>query len=494
MSNKTDTFVLELYLLQMNKLFHIKLISTVVLTMLCSACGEDRTHEYEEKTQKDRWIETQMKQYYLWYADMPTLKETSYFNDPETFFKSLLSTKCRSGKGDTFSYFEETDDTTEGASSNIYLDDTSTYGFDFAIYSDPTGKTTHRMARVLYVLADTPAAKAGLRRGDWIVSINGYNITANNSSELINGDAITLSVCDLGVKQSGETVEYVWGDATDLSLSASVSIESNPFYYVGIIDDTSYSGKKVGYMMYDHFAEGTDTESTKYRDKMKEHFAYFKSNGVTDFILDLRYNPGGYVTCVTDLCSYLAPASSLGQPLYTLKYNDLNTSSNKTTMLSTDAAAENLNLSTLYVITSQYTASASEATIQCLKPYMDVKVLGSTTVGKNCASLEFKSDYGFTLHPIVAYLYNSKDESDYEDGINPDYYYSEISNVYNLGTIGDPNTDLMLYYTMLWVRNGSLDLPTTSDGLTTKRAAGNALSPIDVTLSHRRCQGIMLTE
>ncbi len=478
----------------MNKLFHTKLIGTVVLAVLCSACGEDRTHEYEEKTQKDRWIETQMKQYYLWYADMPAVKETSYFNDPETFFKSLLSKKCRNGKGDTFSYFEETDDTTEGVSSSIFLDDTSTYGFDFALYADPTGKTTRRMARVLYVLADSPAAKAGLRRGDWIVSINGHNITTNNSSELIKGDAITLSVCDLGLKLSGETVEYAWSEATDLNLSASVYIESNPFYYVGIIDDTSYSGKKVGYLMYDHFAEGTDTENTKYKDAMKDYFAYFKSNGVTDFILDLRYNPGGLASCVTDLCSYLAPASCLGQPLFTLKYNDLNTGSNKTMTLHTDAAAENLNLSTLYVITSQYTASASEATIQCLKPYMDVKVFGNTTVGKNCASLEFKSNYGFTLHPIVAYLYDSKGESDYEDGINPDYYYNEISNVYNLGTIGDPNTDLMLYYTMLWIRNGSLDLPTTSDGLATKQAADEALSPIDVSLDRRHYQGIMLTE
>ncbi len=480
----------------MNKLSHTKLIGIVLLTVFCAACGEDRTYEYEEKTQKDRWIEQQMKQYYLWYEDMPTLTESSYFSDPETFFKSLLSKKCRSGKGDTFSYFEETESSTDGTSGSLTLDKTSTYGFDFLMYSDPTGKTSNNMARVLYVLADSPAADARLQRGDWIVSFNGNAITTSNYKELMKGDAITLNVCDLEADQSEETTEYTWGTARELSLSASVQMETSPFYAVCTIDDTEYSGKKVGYMMYDHFEAGTDTESTKYKDLMKQVFAYFKSAEVTDFILDLRYNPGGYVSCVTDLCSYLAPSSCLGKSLFTLKYNDLNTASNMTQTLSTDVAAENLDLSTVYVITSKYTASASEAVINCLKPYMDVKILGSTTVGKNCASAEFKSDYGFTLFPIIAYLYNSNDEADYEDGIEPDYYYNELGEPYRLGAIGNPMEDLPLYYTLLWIRNGSVDLPTSSSSssLSTKRADDGELTHFDSSIERKRCKGLILSE
>jgi len=479
----------------MNRLSHIRLTGIALIALFCAACGEDRTYEYEEKTQKDRWIAQQMNQYYLWYEDMPTLTESSYFSDPEDFFKSLLSKKCRSGKGDTFSYYEETESTTDGTSSSIQLDKTSTYGFDFLLYSDPTGGTSSYMARVLYVLTGSPAADAGLQRGDWIVAFDGNAITQSNYKGLMKGDALTLSVCDLETVESDGSTKYTWSETRELSLSASVQMETSPFYLTGTIDDTSYSGKKVGYLMYDHFATGTDTESTKYRNQMKQLFATFKSEGVTDFILDLRYNPGGYVTCVTDLCSYLAPSSCLGKPLFTLKYNDLNTSANTTQALDTEAAAENLNLSTVYVITSKYTASASEAVINCLKPYMDVKVLGSTTVGKNCASAEFKSDYGFTIYPIIAYVYNCNDETDYEDGINPNYYYSEIDEAYHLGTIGDPMSDRMLYYTMLWIRNGSLDLPTTSSSssLSTKAGAGK-LTHLDSSIEQKRCKGIILSE
>ena len=52
--------------------------------------------------------------------------------------------------------------------------------------------------------------------------------------------------------------------------------------------------------------QATDTE---YREQMKQIFARFKGQSPDAFILDLRYNPGGYLSCATDLGSYLAPRS-----------------------------------------------------------------------------------------------------------------------------------------------------------------------------------------
>ncbi len=466
-------------------------LCTVVVLFIFASCGEDRSGEYAELTQEDRWIEQQMQNIYLWYYDMPTVKEENYFAEPKEFFESLLSTKCRDGEGDHFSYFESDKTDNSATDNSLLIDETSSYGFDFMIYNDPTGTTAHKMARVLFVLPDSPADEAGLKRGDWILKVRGINVTDNNYGYLLQGGATTLTTASLNSTTEEGEIVLSWGEETTLEIGASRQVTSNPFYKVEVF---SQSGKNIGYLMYDHYSPGPTDTSTEYNEKMKQIFGDFKSRGVNEFILDLRYNPGGVMSCITELCSFLAPVQNLGQPLFSLQYNNLNTNRNTTSHLNANLAAQNLGLNTLYVITSPYTASASETTIYCLKPYMDVKVIGSTTVGKNVASLGIASPYNFTLHPIVATIYNCKNQSDYENGIRPDYFYNEFSNTDPLGEIGDPQSDALLKYTIQWILNGSLNLPTTETGIASFRSNGRELSPHFTTLDHKRARGNILTE
>ena len=125
---------------------------------------------------------------------------------------------------------------------------------------------------------------------------------------------------------------------------------------------------------------------------------------------------------------------------------------------------------------------------------MDVKVIGSTTVGKNVASIGLVSPYNFTLHPIVATVYNSKNESDYEGGIHPDYYYNEFSSVAPLGEIGNPNSDALLSYTKQWILNGSLNLPTEEASTAAFRSSPRELSPLFTTLDYKRVRGNRIVE
>lgn len=467
-------------------------LCTVVLSFIFASCGEDRSGEYAELTQEDRWIEQQMQNIYLWYYDMPTVKEENYFAEPKEFFESLLSTKCRNGEGDHFSYFESNEPDNSTTDNSLRIDETSSYGFDFMIYNDPTGTTAHKMARVLFVLPDSPADEAGLKRGDWILKVKGLNVTDNNYGYLLQGGATTLTTASLTpITEEGEIL-LSWGEETTLEIGASRQVISDPFYKMAVF---SQSGKNIGYLMYDHYSPGPTDASTEYSEKMKQIFADFKSQGVNEFILDLRYNPGGVMSCITELCSFLAPVQSLGQPLFSLQYNNLNTNRNSTSKLNADLAAQNLDIHTLYVITSPYTASASETTIYCLKPYMDVKVIGSATVGKNVASIGIVSPYNFTLHPIVATVYNCENKSDYENGIRPDYLYNEFSTAAPLGEIGDPQSDALLGYTIQWILNGSLNLPTTEEtSAASFRSSERELSPVFTTLDHKKVRGNLLTK
>lgn len=477
----------------MNRISNYSLLGLFVLLLTCTSCGEDRSGEYAALTQEDRWIEQQMQNIYLWYYDMPTVKEENYFAEPKEFFQSLLSTKCRNGEGDTFSTFESTASDNSTTGNSLHIDETSSYGFDFTIYSDPTGTTAHKMARVLFVLPDSPAEECGLKRGDWITKVGKANVTENNYGYLIQGGATTLTIANLNYTVENEEIVLSWGEETTLEIGASRQVSSNPFYKTAIFNENQ-SGKNIGYLMYDRYAPGVTDTGTEYNEEMKQLFANFKNEGVNEFILDLRYNPGGAVSCITELCSFLAPAEHLGQPLFSLQYNNLNTDRNSTYKLNTELASQNLGISTLYVITSPYTASASETTIYCLKPYMNVKVIGSTTVGKNVASIGLVSPYNFTLHPIVATIYNCENKSDYEDGIQPDYFYNEFTNPAPLGEIGNPNSDALLGYTIQWILNGSLDLPTTATSNAALRSSQIEFSPYFTTLNHKRIQGNQISE
>ena len=216
-------------------------------------------------------------------------------------------------------------------------------------------------------------------------------------------------------------------------------------------------------MMYNAFATGpTDNPYDEtYNNQMRSIFAGFKGANVNDFILDMRYNPGGYLSCSQVLASLLAPADKLGQPYCSLAFNDLNETKDTTYTLREDlTGGNNLNLSRLYVIVTDQTASASEAVINCLRPYMEIKLIGTKTEGKNVASLPIKTEEfpGIILHPIVAIVNNSKGESNYFKGMTPDYELNEADNaklVDALQPLGDTN-EYLLKNTLTLVTTGSI--------------------------------------
>lgn len=387
------------------------------LALLATSCGEDRTWQYEELIAEDLWIKAEMDNIYLWKDDMPADDDLDFFQPAATFFQNLLSRSCQDGKGDPYSYLEDQTEETRA------IDRESTYGFDFLLFQ-PTQTPRQIVARVTLVQKGSPAEKAGLKRGNWISQVNGEALTNSNYEEsLYNGAGIDLTLARADTAQG----TALWTDTATIHMEASQRIENNPFYA-----DTVYhiGNRRIAYLMYNAFSTGPDDAAADntYNNQMRAIFGRFKTAGTTDFILDLRYNPGGYLSCSQVLASLLAPAEAFGQPYCHLAFNDLNTARDTTYTLREDlAGGNNLGLNRLYVITTGQTASASEAVINGLKPYMEVILVGTGTEGKNVASMPVSSPEhpGIILHPIVAQLSNAKGESDYHNGIAPDHEYDE---------------------------------------------------------------------
>src|SRR5690554_908764 len=135
--------------------------------------------------------------------------------------------------------------------------------------------------------------------------------------------------------------------------------------------------------MYNGFTRRYDVE-------LNNAFAQFKADGVTDLVVDLRYNGGGSVETAVDLSGMITGQFN-GQLLYKELWNndrqdDYASDGKFDDKISTGAAINSLNLDQVYFLTTKSSASASELVINCLEPYINTTQIGDATAGKFQAS------------------------------------------------------------------------------------------------------------
>ena len=418
----------------------IVLAGLLVMPLYFGGCAVDRWEAYAGQTQTDRWIDDTMRVWYYWKQDIPHTNDLNYFSPPFEFFASVLSEQ--DGKdGQPFSTIDSLDaPATRGVPSTDYG-----YGFQYTT-NHVEDNDTALYARLLYVSPDSPAGEAGLERGDWILEMDGEPITENNYSRLNGGEGITLTVGYYDAAQ-----DTILAYAEPQTLAPARTFYDNPVHYRNVYVSGS---KRVGYLVYNHFTGGLTENGTEYDDDLREAFSYFATEQVNEFVLDLRYNNGGQLSCASLLCAMLAPSSALGQ---TLAYLEFNESIGEQEMVFDESLIQggaNLNLSRLYVLTSTETASASEMLINCLKPYMEVVLVGGTTVGKNVASRAFvNEELMLEMRPIVCKLYNADRESEYAEGFTADVSVDENGDMARFLPFGNP--DELMLYTALNLINGT---------------------------------------
>lgn len=373
------------------------------------------------KEDVNSWIYKTMKSYYLWNDEIPGEANLDFSQSPDNFFRSLLSDQ--DGKLD-FKGQRLLFSTIENKGTTKAIDGTDSYGFEFVPYS--VNQNSFYWCLVLYVYPGSPAAEAGLQRGDWINGLNGRVNNITDYSVLRKGASTVFTLARYDADKKGLAFTRT------LEVSSSRSVEKNPF-----LKDSVYYfdevGKRVGYLVYNSFTSGPEGQSGLYDTRMKQLFTRFKSAAVNEFILDLRYNGGGLVSSAQLLASLLAPANALGKVFCQTEYNKNHTGENEATLFkkSSEIANANLNLQRLYVLVDEYTASASELVINCLIPYMSrdhITLIGVRTLGKTVGSRAFgeKEGYGWILHPIIFRIYNADHAADYGGGFEPDVYLDEL--------------------------------------------------------------------
>lgn len=388
-----------------------------LFTVVAIGCTDVPEPEPEDENPKapaltiavNEFIEFVMNDVYLWYLTVPVI-DINYELDSKAYFEKLLNEE------DKWSFI--TDDVKKLEDSFEGIETSFGWSLGFGRFSDT--KTIY--AVVEYVYPNTPAANAGLKRGDMIFGMNGGDITETNYTDLLNNTSISISYGQYGT--SGIS------NAQTLSMNA-LELNLDPVQFTNVIE---HGGHKIGYFFYAQYIGNYNSSI----DAVLQHFI---ENQVTDVVLDLRYNPGGTTDAAQYLCSSLAPVSDVNskKTLVKFQWNDKYQKNwkerNYTGLLGinfTDSVAHKMGLSKLYVITGKGTASASELTITGLKPYMNLITVGETTYGKYTASITLKpedfyknpDDYknfnNWALQPIVLKYANSQGVTDFKDGFVPD--------------------------------------------------------------------------
>ncbi|TRO63268.1 S41 family peptidase [Christiangramia sabulilitoris] len=385
-----------------------------------------------------------LNEIYLYKADIPELQE-GYFesnNDrleflaeagsPEELFDDLTSSQ------DRFSFitddYRRLEDRFNGVSGAT--------GIKFGI--GRISGTNNVFGIIRYILPGTSAEAAGLKRGDIFTEINGQKLTSNNFASLIENSNFTINV---GYVENNQIV------LTDKNVQLSdENYTENPIYISKVLE---VGNRKIGYLMYNSFIGNFDNE-------LNDAFGDFKSAGVTDLILDLRYNGGGSVETATDLASMITgqfKGEVFIKEQWNAKYQSFYESQNPEALLNkfddrirTGAGINSLNLSEAYILTSSSSASASELMINGLDPYINVIQVGGQTVGKFQASVTLydsenfgragaSEEHQYAMQPLVFKSLNADGNTDYVNGLSPDVEYIEDLN--DFGTLGEEDEPLL---------------------------------------------------
>ncbi len=425
----------------MIKLFKV-ILPLILLLFIGFSCKNDDSENIPADAEVQNFIWKGLNAFYFWQQDLPNLSDqrfssqeqlNSFLSDypnPENLFYNLLNDYPNTDK---YSWIVE---------DYLALEDllqsgiTGSNGVEFGLVLE-AGSETDVFGYVRYIIPNSDAATKNIMRGDIFNAVNGVPLTVNNYRQLLfSTESYTLNLAN-----------YNNGNPADNGISVSLTkneLQENPIFNTETFD---VAGKKIGYLMYNAF-------TPLYDNQLNNAFAMFKNDGVTDLVLDLRYNSGGSVRTATYLSS-MVTGQFTGELFSKEQWNDKwqnyflendpnSVINNFTNQFIGGSGINSLNLDNIVILTTGSSASASELVINGLNPYIDVTTIGTTTEGKTVGSITlYDSDnysregvnpnHTWAMQPIVLEIQNKIGENS-PQGFTPAILFPE--NYGNLGVIG----------------------------------------------------------
>lgn len=404
-------------------------LTAAVMILLVTACKKKENPGDEPPSQNEKtnqWVIENMRDVYYWNTSIPQDRNLDFGLGPEEFFDKILH------PDDRFSWIQlakDLEDNLSGVSTTVGL------GIEL-LQINQAGEV---IISVRYALKNSPADKAGIDRGDIITEINGRALTVENYEEVLEpyyGSA-AFSVQLAHINENDQIVLD-----QEIELTPVTRFQEQAIHMDTVI--TTMGGKKVGYLFYNRFLNEQPNE-------LLNAFYKFKTAGISDLVLDLRYNGGGGIWIAAIMSGLIQANFRENDPFIQYKYNSNYGTETLTyyQLFGGDSEEEeevesadevvgvikelNLGLPKVYIIATNYSASASELVINNLRPFLtdaNVVHIGEKTVGKNEGSITILDEreppeIEWGIQPIIVKLANRDGFGDYPLGLEPQYKVDE---------------------------------------------------------------------
>ncbi len=368
---------------------------------------------------ENHWLRSWSNNTYLWYNEITDL-DPGTFNDRLAYFARLKTNRTTASGTpvDQFHFTIPTDEYQQRVSSGA----SAGYGFELAILNS----SPPRDIRIAYTDPNTPASAANIMRGAKVLQVNG--VDAVNGGSQADVDTLNAALFPSGAGQSHTFVLQDAGSAQSRTVSlTSQIVTSSPVNRTRIINTPNGN---MGYILFNTF--GTSIAEEQIVTAMNQ----MAGSNVTDLVIDLRYNGGGFLAISAQLGYMVAGAvNTNGRIFDALTFNDKHPTINPVTgqtisptpfydetlgfSLAEGQNLPSLNLNRVFILSTDGTCSASEALINGLRG-IDVEVvqIGSKTCGKPYGFYA-TDNCGETYFTVQFRGENNKGFGDYSDGFNP---------------------------------------------------------------------------
>ncbi|MCJ8315687.1 S41 family peptidase [Idiomarina sp.] len=354
-----------------------------------SACGGSDDSNYATcsvEDQNQRFF-NYMKEDYFWADQLQDSIDPEAFDDVYAVLEELRVPE------DRYSYI-----LTEEEYEQLFVNATY-YGFGFSME-----QISDTRVKIRFVYNDSPAATAGIERADELIAIDDVPV-----AELIASGEFDDA---LGPNEEGISKTLTWEkpDGTEQTdVLSKVEVETNTV--MGAQTTALDNGETAGYFTLDSFINRTGSD-------LNEAFDLFANEGVDHLIIDVRYNGGGLIRYANQTSSQAAGNNVLGETFLTYRFNEQNSDKNETLQFRLVDGTQQLDLDTVYVLTTGSSCSSSEIIINSLKPYVNVVTIGENTCGKPVGQqpeqLCDKVTFAINFETV-----NAEGEGQYYDGLAP---------------------------------------------------------------------------
>lgn len=359
------------------------------------------------------WVHSSMLDYYLFYDQVDRTLDTTHYTTQEELIRDL-----RVLPDDQFSYV--TDESTYEA----FFNEGEAFGYGWQFARDDNDA-------LLFALIEpnSPLSMTDVERGEELLAINAIALEDFLGLSSDERDDI------LGTGEEVRTLALTIGGTNGVSRDVSVTKATYSLQTVLDTDVIIRNGVSIAYLSFYQFINNSSEE-------LRTAFEIFSQAGVSELVLDLRFNGGGRISIANELASYIVGNNHQQDTFTTFAYNDKYDDNNVSWNF--EVLNDALSLNRVFVLQSGSTCSASELVINSLRPFMEVITIGDTSCGKPFATTP-NTACGKVINALELELVNANGVGDYYDGISADCNVEEDLS-YRLGNESEPLLSTALNY------------------------------------------------